>query len=324
MIRVFTLVACALLAGIGPAAAQKKWGPANITAPIETFSITEPVKNSDIPVQITFVETIDGLFTPIGIRVPKGKGPFGMVMFFTGNGGGGAQQVRQYVHGAAGYTMERYLQAGYAVAWLHYRAETWFEYSRVPALQVSRHQANQLVNRPPLEYNDLMSIVEYVKTLPYVDPKRIGLVGNSHGGGMILKAAAEGMDVAAAIASEPDSTELLQMKPEAFEMEEPMYPTRESVAPFLNKEIAMERLRRIKIPILFMNRDHDHLQGIFETAYDWMKEAGANVVHSSYDHPVHGYIIRTAQDEKGNYKPDDVQLKAMQSSLDFFKKYMAP
>jgi len=85
----------------------------------------------------------------------------------------------------------------------------------------------------------------------------------------------------------------------------------------------MERIRRIGLPILFMNRDQDELQGLFDTAYTWMKEAGCNVERVSYDHPVHGYLVRVSKDEKGVYHPDKMQLQAIQQALDFFKKHMA-
>jgi len=49
----------------------------DVTEPLEpaVFVFTEPVQNSDIPVDITLLETVDGLYTPIGIRKPPGKGP---------------------------------------------------------------------------------------------------------------------------------------------------------------------------------------------------------------------------------------------------------
>jgi dienelactone hydrolase len=263
MIRATVFACCALLWSVDLALGQqpgKVFGPARVTEPWEAFVFTEPVLDSDIPVDITLLETVDGLFTPIGIRRPKGKGPFPLVMFFTGNGGAGVQQVRDYVNNRA-YTMERFLAEGYAIAWLNYRAEAWFAYTRMPPLEVGRQQANQLMNRPPLEIDDLRTIVDYVRRLPYVDADRIGLAGNSHGGGMILRAAAEGLDVKAAIVSEPDASEFLQMKEEAFSGENPLYPTIESVTPYLDKKIAMERIRRITIPIFFMNRDRDDCRG---------------------------------------------------------------
>lgn len=84
----------------------------------------------------------------------------------------------------------------------------------------------------------------------------------------------------------------------------------------------MERMRGINFPMFFVNRDRDELQGLFETSYAWAKEAGKTVEHVSYDHPVHGYIVRVNKDEKGVYHPDDIQLKVIQQALDFFGKYM--
>jgi dienelactone hydrolase len=313
-----TIALLALLLTAAGAAAHAQ----DVTEPLEpaVFVFTEPVENSDIPVDITLLETVDGLYTAIGVRKPQGKGPFPIVLFFTGNGGGGVPWVRHQVNNR-GYTLERFLQAGYAVGWLRYRAEVWFEYTRVPPLEVSNYLAHQRMNRPPLEYDDLKTIVAYVRSLPYVDADKVGLVGNSHGGGMILKASAE-MDFTAAIVSEPDASEFLQMDPAKFGADVE-YRTMESVAPYLNKEVAMQRIRRIHTPILMMSREGDELRGIFETAYSWMKEAGRDIEWISHDHPVHGYLIRIPK-VNGIYQPDSVQLEAVQQALDFFGRHMAP
>jgi dienelactone hydrolase len=328
MVRATVFTLAALLGGSAPVEAQqsgKVWGAVKVTEPWEALVFTEAVPRSEYPVDITLLETVDGLFTPIGIRRPKGPGPFPAVLFFSGNGGAGLQQVRDYVNNVAGYTMERFLREGYVVAWLQYRAEAWFAWPKAEPLKVGKQQANQLMSRPPLEIDDLRTIVEYVKRLPYVDPARVGLCGNSHGGGMILRAAADGLRVRAAIVSEPDASEFLQMQEPAFAVENPIYRTPESVAPVLDKSVAMERIGRIDkaMPILLLNRDQDELQGIFETVYLWMKEAGRNVERVSYDHPVHGYIVRVSKDEKGNYRPDPMQLQAIDRAIDFFNKHMA-
>jgi hypothetical protein len=94
------------------------------------------------------------------------------------------------------------------------------------------------------------------------------------------------------------------------------------VVPHVNKKLAMERLRRIKVPLMFMNRDHDHMQGLFETAYQWAKEAGLNPEHVSYDHDVHGYVLRVKRDASGAYQPDAIQLKAIDQAIDFFRRHM--
>jgi dienelactone hydrolase len=321
-LRTLTAVALLASAASGVSAQQVPFGPPTLTAPYDSIVMTEPVAGSDIPVDIMLVETVDGLLTPLGLRKPHGAGPFPIVLLFTGNGGAGIPAVRNYVHGPAGYTMQRFLDAGFAVAWITYRAEAWFAYETAQPLKVSHHQANQLLNRPALEYNDLISIVEDVRRLPFIDARRVGLIGNSHGGGMILKAGAEGLDVAGAIVSEPDASEFLQLDPKVFDTEEAQLQTMDLVVPHVNKKLALERLRRIKVPLMFMNRDHDHMQGLFETAYQWAKEAGLDPEHVSYDHDVHGYVLRVKQGADGKYQPDAIQLKAIDQAIDFFNRKM--
>jgi len=330
MTRTTVVVVTALLLGAVSAGAQapakpptgkQVYGPPRITEPWEAIVSTEAVSHSNIPVDMTLLKTVDGLFTPIGIRHPKGNGPFPVVLFFSGNGGAGLAQVREYINNNA-YTMERFLAAGYAVAWLQYRAEAWYAYTTLPPLQVGKQQANQLMNRPPLEIDDLATIVEYVKRLPYVDPNRVGLCGNSHAGGMILRAGAWGLDVRAAVVSEPDVSEFLNLPQEYFAIPEPLFRTIESAAPYIDRKLGLERMRAIKFPMFFLNRDGDELQGLFETIPVLAKEAGKTMEHATYDHPVHGYLVRVKRDEKGVYHPDDIQLKAIQQALDFFGKYM--
>ena len=41
------------------------------------------------PVKLMYLETWDGLYTAVGLRVPEGIGPFPLVLFAYGNGGGG-------------------------------------------------------------------------------------------------------------------------------------------------------------------------------------------------------------------------------------------
>ena len=38
--------------------------------------ITEPVRDSDIPVHLMYVEMIDGVYAPIGLRKPHGERTF--------------------------------------------------------------------------------------------------------------------------------------------------------------------------------------------------------------------------------------------------------
>ena len=69
---------------MGLSACQGKVQPAGIAAPVLNSAqvvITEPVAGSNYPVHLAYVETIDGLYTPIGIRKPDGEGPFPVILF---------------------------------------------------------------------------------------------------------------------------------------------------------------------------------------------------------------------------------------------------
>src|SRR3981081_2586756 len=174
--------------------------------------VTESVKDSPIPVDLMLVEMIDGLYAPIGLRKPAGQGPLLAVLFASGNGGGGMAWVRDATQNKS-WTQEQFLAAGYAVAWLRYRAEVDYAYDKIGKLIEDRRQRRQLLNRGPLEYEDVISIVDYLKTLPYVAPDRIGYMGMSHGGEMAFKIASEYHGVAAMVASEPAAPQFLPVNP---------------------------------------------------------------------------------------------------------------
>ena len=113
---------------------------ADIEARAEPLTIaTEAVRGSDVPVRLMLCETIDGLYAPIGLRVPRGEGPFPLVLFASGNGGGGLEVVREFTQNRSG-TQEEFLRRGYAVAWLRYRAEVDYAYDRIGRLVEDRRQ----------------------------------------------------------------------------------------------------------------------------------------------------------------------------------------
>src|SRR5262245_53903995 len=128
----------------------------------EHVVITEPVRGSDIPVHLMYVEMVDGVYAPIGLRTPRGNGPFPLVLFASGNGGGGMAVIRDVTQNRS-WTQEQFLAAGYAVAWLRYRAEVDYAYDRTGKLIEDRRQNRQLLNRGPLEYEDVIAIAEHVK-----------------------------------------------------------------------------------------------------------------------------------------------------------------
>ena len=296
----------------------------------ERVVITEPVPGSKYPVHLTYVELLDGVYAPIGLRMPAGAAPHPAVLLGRENGGGGMAWVREATRNM-GYIQERLLEAGYACAWLRYRAEVELGYNNGGRLVEDVRQGRQLLNRSPLEYEDEIAIIEYVKALPEVDGERVGLMGVSHAGEMILKITSEYGGARACVACEPASHEFLDLAPDetAFVNEETRLRNIEGmmmrevgkVRTRINEELALERMKSIRTPILIMGRDEDHLQGVFRATYDLMVEAGADVEWVSYAHPMHGYIF-PERGEDGEYAVDEMQAAAIEECITYLDKHM--
>ena len=292
--------------------------------------VTEDVPGSPIPVHLMYVEAIDGVYVPIALRKPEGEGPFPVVLFATGNGGGGMRMLREHVR-TVSWTQERFVEAGYVAVWMRYRAEVDYAYDRVGKLISSGRQGRQLLNRGPLEYEDAIAIADYVKTLPFVDPGRVGYMGMSHGGEMALKIASEYHGFRAMVASEPASHEFLRLKPDEtakvdpatglLNVEKMLMREPGKVRPRITEDVAKARVAPIATPIFVQGRDSDELQGIFRVSYDLLAEAGKDATWKSYDHALHGFVY-PERNAAGVYEPDAVQRQAVADTLAFFDRYM--
>ncbi len=292
--------------------------------------ISESVTGSEIPVEYHYIETIDGLYTPIGIRKPAGDGPFPIILFASGNGGGGMAWVRDATQNRS-WTQEQFVEAGYAVAWMRYRAEVELAYANYGKLVQDVRQGRQLLNRGPLEYEDVISIIEYVKTLDYVDPDRVGYMGMSHGGEMAFKITSEYGGLAAAIASEPANHEFLALTPDdtahvnpdsgMMDIESMLMRETDKVRGRIDLPVAMSRISTIDTPIFVQGRNSDELQGIFRVGYELLEEAGKETEWKTYEHDVHGFVY-VERNDAGVYDPDSEQVKAVEDSIAFFDRYM--
>jgi len=295
-----------------------------------TIAISEPVKDSPIPVELMLIELIDGVYAPIGLRRPPGSGPFPLVLFASGNGGGGMAWVREATQNRS-WTQEQFLAAGYVVAWLRYRAEVDYAYDKIGKLIEDRRQGRQLLNRGPLEYEDVTAIVEHAKTLPGIAPDRIGYMGMSHGGEMALKIASEYRGIRAMIASEPAAHEFLRLRPDAtakinpatglLDVEKMLMREAGKVRPRITEDVARARIAPIATPIFVQGRDSDELQGIFRVCYDLLVEMGKDAAWKSYEHDVHGFVY-VERNGAGVYAPDAVQVAAVRDSIAWFDKYL--
>jgi len=241
--------------------------------------VTESVMDSDIPVQYRFVELLDGVYAPIGVRIPEGGGPFPTIVFAHMNGGFGLRWVREWTNYGSG-TLEQFLDAGYAVVWMRYRAEVDTLYG--DELTVREFQGRQRYSRGPLEYEDAIAIVEYVKGLPAVDSDRVGWLGVSHGGEMLMKIASEYGGLRAGVAAEPASMDYLALLPpdpnappteplpETMEINtvEMQAETLSALRQRLDTPVITRRIDAVSMPILTVSRVRDHNQAVFRLSYE--------------------------------------------------------
>lgn len=296
------------------------------------FSMTEPVMGSDIPVELRMVELLDGVYAPIGIRKPAGEGPFPTIVAAHMNGGYGMRWIREWTHYGSG-TLEELLDAGYAVVWMRYRAEVDTPYGS--ELTVREFQGRDRWTRGPLEYEDSISIVEYVKALPYVDSDRVGWLGVSHGSEMLFKVASEYNGLRAGVATEPAAMDYLARlpdppdaapsgpEPETMEIntKEMQAAAVEALRERIDKGEAMRRINAIEMPIFVVGRDRDHNQATFRLGYELMREAGKDAQWMSFDHDHHGFIF-IQRNAAGEYVPDPIQREAVDAVIAFFDRYL--
>jgi dienelactone hydrolase len=328
------------LAGATTMPSQKS--PANVSIDPEHIYIAHPVENpvaeviepipgSDIPQHLLYIETIDGLYAPIGLRKPPGKGPFPIVLFAHMNGGLGTQWIREWAQNGS-WTLERFLEAGYAVAWMRYRAEVKEGYG-TPLIE-GKQEGRQIFNRGAFEYEDAIAIIKFVKTLAYIDANRVGYFGLSHGGEMLMKIASEYHGLRAGIASEPASIDYLAVRPQkrkpgAKVVPETLKVNTEEMQRKAVKELrrqidmaaAMKRIKAVTMPIFVQGRDRDHHQDIFRLNYELLHDAGKDVEWKSYDHNEHGFVF-VKRNRNGDYEPDAIQLRAVKDSIEYFDQKM--
>ena len=277
-----------------------------------------------------FIETFDGLYTTVGLRLPDFPGPYPLVLLASGNGGEGLGWIRENMKNNS-YTLERMIDEGFACAWIRYRTEVELGYNDGGKLIRDKRQGREMFNRSPLEYEDEIAIIEILKSFTEIDADKIGLIGMSHGGEMVMKITSEYHGVAAAVASEPAAHEFLCLTPDssAFINEDTSLRNIESmqmqqvekVRSRIDMATAKGRVSSIETPIFVMGRNSDELQGIFRLTFELLSEASKDTIWKSYEHNIHGFIY-PSKDSKGNYIVDEVQHIAIDDMIDFLRKYI--
>lgn len=282
-----------------------------------------PVDAGGIPVNLHLVFGEDGVYVPAVVMTPEGPGPFPTVICLHGGSGGlGASWLVDFAINR-GCVFERLRKEGFAVVWTEGRKEIEYAYGTdIPAV---------------LDHNDVINTFRYVQNLAFVDEKRVGFFGVSHGGELQMKLISELKDgPAALIPSEPAVVEYLELRFEGPREEWNLQFKDDLTDDQINVERALERIEPISpdLPILILGRDSDHFQGLFRKLYELLDRCGKNVRWESFDHPEHAYHwgpIRTQKvvgyegsvaDVEGTYETDPVQEATLDRVLGFLNEHV--
>lgn len=295
--------------------------------PPHGYVITRPVRGSAIPMDLSFVLTNDEIYVPVIVRKPAGAGPFPVITMGRGDGKGGVPHLEAQIDGLAPMQDEM-IRRGYVVAYVNYRNEVPHLYETQARAEnvaddISGGSRRTVKSGATLDSDDLIAVMRYLRTLPYVNPQAIGASGVSHSGEIILKAAAEA-DFAAGVVIEGASHEFLGVDtgPAAPRRDnELQYQDIEVVRRNADQARAMARIARIRTPMLHFGREGDHLQGIFQLAHEWMVAAGRESSWACFEHPWHGYPYIYRKPD-GSWQPDAVQQQAFELMMAFFDRHL--
>jgi len=270
------------------------------TTPLPTAKYIHAVSEAASPVQPTWIKAKDGVYIASAIRKPKGEGRFpAIVMFHGAPGGRGMEQLITWSRGDfGGPVWERFLQEGYVVVVADYRGGD-MNLMSVPS-------TNGMVT----SIDDGLTVIDYARALPYVDPARVSLYGVSLGGNLVMQLVSR-VNVRSAIVGAPAAIWFLGMK----------FPPGPDTKP--DPEIAKKNIEPIKTPILILQGTADRLLPVATMLHDALAAAGKNVRMEVYENGYHDFCLGP----QGQKRPDlphgeilmDAALDALEKSVLFVK-----
>jgi dipeptidyl-peptidase-4 len=247
------------------------------TTPLPYDKYIHAVSEADSPVQKTYIKTKDGLYVAAAIRKPKAEGRYPAIIIFHGAPGGrGMDQLVGWSRGdTGGPVWERFLQEGYVVAVADYRGGNM-------NLTSAPSDAGMITS-----IDDGLAVIEYLKSLPYVDPNRLNLYGVSLGGNLVMNLVSR-VPVNAAIVGAPAAMWFLGMTlppggpgggPDRFKNLKP------------DPEISRKNIEPIRTPVLILVGTADSLLPITTMLHDALAAAGKSVRMEVYENGYHDFCL---------------------------------
>jgi enterochelin esterase-like enzyme/dienelactone hydrolase len=259
--------------------------------------------------QATEFRGAGGLAIPAYIRRPAGDGPFPAVVMLHGG------RYRKGASAGMGRSTQApvadFLQAGWVVYATDYRP-------------------NDKVSIEPIETDDTIEALKAVRALPYVDARRVGLWGASHGANVTSRVVSRA-DLSGAILCAPAAMDLIEVK-QAIGRGEPVVAILKKLIADMEKKhgasaeeiakdpgrygysSAMTETAQLRCPLLVINaRDDDNSPpSIIERYVQKLRAAGKRVETYLPETGGHGFYVGRSQERE--YR------EATQRSVAFFRE----
>lgn len=302
----FTVFVAALLCISGASAEVVRYDGSADAVPHGKY--VHVVSEAASPVQQTYIKAKDGVYIAAAIRKPKGNGPFPAIILFHGAPGGrGMEQLVGWSRGDhGGPVWERFLQEGFAVIVADYRGGDY-----------------NLMNTPSTTglvtaIDDGLAVIDHVKSLPYVDAKRINLYGVSLGGNLVMFLASRVPTLHAVIAGAPAPIWFLGYDIPAGGARPDF-----SVTP-PNAEISKTNIASIRTPILILVGTEDRLLPLDQVLHDELTKHGKQVRMEVYAHGYHDFVLGPQGQKRDDLPRGEIllqgALEALERSVAFVKQ----
>ena len=298
LIRVLSL--CLLVQATARAEIVTYDGPAQA---LDHSRFIHAVSESQSPVMPTWIKSPDGVYTAAAIRKPQGEGPFpAIIMFHGAPGGRGMEQLVGWSRGDhGGPVWERFLQEGFVVVVADYRGGD-VDQVNAPSAAITT------------AIDDGIAVVEYVRALPYVDPRQVSVYGVSLGGNLVMFLASKIPDLKAVVAGAPAPIWFLGVG------ESPGFGANVAWRDVIDEAAAAQNMAAIETPVLIQVGTADFLFDLVRVLHDQLDVNGKTVRLEIYEHGYHDFVLGP----QGHNRPDLPEgEKLMQGTLDALERSLA-
>jgi dipeptidyl aminopeptidase/acylaminoacyl peptidase len=321
MMRPLAACVCVLVISVGSLPAGRTNSPVEPGVRPLADSRDEPFPDGSIG-RISEFRGCDGSYLPAYVRKPKGDGPFPVVVMLHG---GGASKNATYAFKQTTPT-PAFIAAGWAIVSIDFRP------TNVPLTVPAG--AIVFPALPPIEWNDTVAAIEAVRSLPYLDGKRVAVIGGSHGGYVMARVASRA-DLRCAILCAPAILDLIELSKAIEQKVDMVQVIKNKVAEGEQKygaplaviakhpaqygyESPMTEAAKVRCPILIINGRNDRASPISAVqAYaDKLNAVGKGAETYFPDNGPHGFYF-------GNPKPIPETEEAAQRAVDFIRKHFA-